>query len=252
MVIQMIARINPPGGSSRWTAWVGSGWADQWLYAHGAGAIGASGPVPSVRAEFVGRLRAYGLPDPPDYPATCAAGGPRASRGSVPCRPKGRDGRHGIRGPHPAAAGGVQPFQCERASRRHDRRQEVCAGPGDLEVFRGIAGPGMLAPGRVDRHRGQPAIRLPRRRRFAARDRRAEVAEHGPRSEALFQDQANGAARARMSSDGVTPRKSLDPRGSVLSTGEIDPKTRSSLGTRAIRRACRRRHRRRDLVGVAG
>ena len=68
MVIQMIARINPP---RRVVEVDRLGWfrlGDEWLYAHGAGAIGASGPVPSVRAELIGRLRAYGLPDPPDDP----------------------------------------------------------------------------------------------------------------------------------------------------------------------------------------
>jgi hypothetical protein len=53
--------------------------------------------------------------------------------------------------------------------------------------------------------------------------------EHRRDAEMFFHDQANGVARGRMSNDGVTPQKALDPVGGVISTGESTIQSGSSL-----------------------
>jgi hypothetical protein len=208
------------------------GWIDRdghRLYLHAGGAIGAAGPSDVVRVDIAPPLDKYRLPASTDRQALARAIEMHKHLWSL-----ARPGRVGGRGA--AAIVATLPIR-------------AVLGPFDASVhFGGPSGNMKTSTARLayqhfsdarGRHAQMPAdwrstANALQRLAFDCRDSLLiiddlKLEEHVKTAEVIMQSQGNLQSRLRMNID-QSVRQPLDPRGSILSTGEIDPRTLSTRG----------------------
>jgi Domain of unknown function (DUF927) len=201
----------------------------QWLYLHAGGAIGAAGPSDAVRVDIPPPLDKYRLPTSPDRRTL-----ERAIEMHKDIWSLAKQGRSGGRGAAAIVATG--PWR-------------AILSPFDASVhFGGPSGNMKTSMARIalqhlsdakGRHAQMPAdwrstANALQRLAFDCRDSLLivddlKLEEHIRTAEVIIQSQGNLQSRLRMNID-QSVRQPLDPRGSLLSTGEIDPRTLSTRG----------------------
>jgi hypothetical protein len=200
------------------------------IYLHANGAIDKYGPCDDVRVGIHGVLNRYGLPDPPTTPDDVRA----AIRDHLAIWELAQADLPGSQAA--AAVVATLPF---RAVLSPFNSMPHFGGPTGtfktsisrlaLQHFALIQGPDSSMP--VDWYTTPNSIQ---RFLFDCRDSLLVIDDlksdkSADTAELIAQAQGNLKGRERMNPDG-TLQPSLDPGGSILSTGEIDPVTRSSLG----------------------
>jgi hypothetical protein len=204
---------------------------DQNFYIHSGGAIGPAGPSDAVRVEIGGTLTKYHLPSPPTDPSSIrdaveahlaiwelgkenkpASRGVAAIVAMLPCRAVlGHfDASIHLGGPSGNRKTSVarlilQHFSTTTRGREAPMPAGWNSSPSNLQ---GLSYDCRDAPLIVDDLKTNAQIET---------------------AELTFTAQANLQGRGRMSGD-QTLQANLDPRGSLLSTGEIDPRSASTLG----------------------
>jgi hypothetical protein len=210
-----------------------TGWVrhdGQWVYRHAGGAIGADGPCKAISVDLAGSLSGYRLPEMAPDRATLA----KAMEAHCDLWGLAEDGRQGGRGV--AAVAATLPW---RAVLGAFNASVHLGGPsGNFKTsmarvlyqhFADIRG----------RNHPMPAdwrstLNALQRLAFDCGDSLLivddlKLAEHVKTAEILMQSQGNLQSRLRMNAD-QSLQHALNPRGALLSTGEIDPRTPSTLG----------------------
>jgi hypothetical protein len=210
------------------------GWVrheNQWFYLHGGGAVGANGDSDEVRVEIPAALGAYRLPS--------LSTDQKVVRKSVEAhlriwelakefRPGGR-GAAAIIATLPSRAV-LSPFDASVHFGGPSGNRKTSTARLAYQHFSVIA---------KGRNHPMPAgwrdtVNALQRLAYDCRDTLLIVDDlkqekQVETAEIIFQAQGNLQNRTRMNVD-QSLQKSLDPRGSLLSTGEIDPRTASALG----------------------
>jgi hypothetical protein len=213
----------------RSTVYAHLGWREvggEWVYLHAAGAVGAAGPVGSVRVALPEALALYDLADPPDGEELRAAVraslkvldlGPRRVTASI----LGAAYRAVLGtadfAPHLAGPTGVGKTELGALAQQHwGARLDARHLPGSwsstansLESLAFAAADALLA---VDD--------------FCPGGTTADVARVHREADRLLRAQGNRAGRGRCRPDG-TVRPARPPRGTILSTGEDVPRGQS-------------------------
>lgn len=221
-------------GIPRETVYTSTGWVQhggRWLYLHAGGAIGEDGPTDAVSVDLSPALAAYRLPDPPTDPERIR----RAVGACLAITRLAKADRPGSRGA--AAIVAAMPVR-------------AILNPSNFSGhFSGTTGTRKTTIARLALQHFSTTIRgrdCPlslswratlnglQRSAYDAKDALLVVDElTGARAvetaTEFFQDQGNLKSRDRMRQDG-TMAPSLNPRCSVLSTGEADPDRQSALG----------------------
>lgn len=211
------------------TGWVRHG--DRWLYLHGGGAIGADGPTDAVRVDLSSALAPYHLPDPPTDPGRIK----RAVGACLGLMRLAKADRPGSRGA--AAIVATVPWR-------------AVLGPFNAMLqFSGTTGTRKTTLARLAQQHFSTTLKgrdCPMPVSWRATANSLQRYAHDARDALLVIDELTGAqavetatefaqsqgnlkGRDRMRRDG-SMAPSLDPRGSVLSTGEADPDRQSALG----------------------
>jgi hypothetical protein len=228
--IQAMSRLDPANTIRRIEEYTSLGWllrGDRYLYLHAGGAIGADGLDADLRVVPQEALRPYRLPDPPDDATRRRAVAAHLDIWSLGHRPGGRAA---------AAVAATLPFL-------------AVMGPVNFVVH--LTGPtgvykttlAILVYQYFADVRGLE-VALPvmwtsspttiQRLLYDCGDAVLVVddlkrAESIKTAEIMFQDQGNLRGRARARPD-QSLQAVLNPRGAVLSTGEVDPETESAKG----------------------
>ena len=209
--------------------WIKDG--DRWLYLHGGGAIGVDGPSDAVRVDLPPTLTRYRLAEPPRDPAAVRT----AIEATLETWRLAKAGTPGARSTTAIVA--TLPW---RAVLSPFNASPHLGGPsGNLKTltarlvlqyfsteFRGRSAPTPAGWGdtknalqRLAYDCGCSVLVID----DLKTQEQLEVAEQ------VFQAQGNLQARSRMGMD-QSLQPQLDPRGTVLSTGEVDCRTASALG----------------------
>jgi hypothetical protein len=210
------------------------GWIEhegRWLYLHAGGALGADGPSRAVRVDPPGGLEQYRLPDPPTDPDAVRD----AVRAPLSIWTLEKAGTPGAR--MAAAIIATSPW---RAVLSPCNGSTHLGGPsGHLKTSTARLALQHFAADHRGLAASMPAGWSDTRNSLQRRaydcccsllvvDDLKEKA-HLATSEGIFQSQGNLRDRARMGSD-QSLLQSLPPRGSILSTGEVDPHSASTCG----------------------
>jgi hypothetical protein len=209
--------------------WVRHG--DQWLYVHAGGAIGADGPSAAVRVDPPTILSRYRLPEPPTDPEAIRA----AIVATLAIWDLSKAATPGARGA--AAMVATEPWRAVLSP--FDVSCHFGGPSGNLKTSTArlvlqhfaLDVRGRNAPTPAGWNDTKNALQR------LAYDCACSVLviddlktnAQLETAEAIFQAQGNLQNRARMAVD-QSLQQPLDPRGSILSTGEIDPRTASTLG----------------------
>jgi hypothetical protein len=203
----------------------------EWLYLHAGGAIGTNVPFGGVGVEIPGTLGKYSLPVPPADTRILV----RAMDAHLEVWGLAKPGRQGGRGA--AAIAGVMPWRSPLSA--FDAYSHLGGPSGNFKTAVARIILQHFSADAKGRNCAMPAdwrstVNALQRLAFDCRDslliiddlkleKQLEVAE------IVFQTQGNLQGRLRMNFD-QSMHQGLDPRGSILSTGEIDPRSTSTLG----------------------
>jgi hypothetical protein len=210
------------------------GWirhSDQWLYVHAAGAIGSDGESDRIRVDIHDTLGKYRLPSPPTDQGVIR----EAIAAHLGIWDLATDSRPG--GCAAAAVVAMLPFRAVVSA--FDAAVHFGGPSGNFKTSLARVAYQHFSIDTKDRNAAMPAgwndtTNAIQRLAFDCRDsllivddlkqdRQVETAE------VIFQAQGNLQNRTRMNID-QSLQASLPPRGSLLSTGEIDPRSQSTLG----------------------
>jgi hypothetical protein len=209
--------------------WVRHG--DAWLYMHAGGAIGDDGPSAAIRVDPPPILSRYRLPDPPTDPEAIR----RAVEATFAIWELPRAGTPGARGAAAIVAtlpwrAVLSPFDVSCHFGGPSGNLKTSTGRLVLQHFAAdVRGRNAPAPaGWNDTKNALQRLAYDCACSVLLIDDLKTNAQLED-AETIFQAQGNLQNRTRMAID-QTLQQPLDPRGTLLSTGEIDPRTASTLG----------------------
>ena len=228
--IQTLSGVAGIGRADEHTSlgWIKHG--SQWLYLHAGGAIGASGRSDVVDVVAGGAIARYRLPNPPSDPRALE----RSMEAHLDIWCLAKPGQRGGRGA--AAVLTTLPFRAVLSA--FDASAHLGGPSGNMKTslarigyqhFSDIQGRNtpMPADWRATVNGLQRCLFDARNSLFIIDDLKTE--KEVITAEILMQSQGNLQGRLRMNID-QTMQQGLPPRGSLLSTGEVDPRTQSTLG----------------------
>ncbi len=229
--------------ATRSTVYTHTGWrkfGNDWKYLHGGGGIGAAGLDASVTVDLVSehKLTAYELPAPPEGIELR-----RAVRASLGILRLGQG--HRPRSATVAAVALSLPYRAALGRTNHSGQfngptgafKSCCAALAQQHFGRGMTYNALPAAWNATSN-GLQALRHALKDALLTVDDYVPGGSHRERekldktAEEVFRSQGNGQGRRRMGPDGKL-RPPMDPRGSLLSTGEDRP-SRASANLRTL------------------